>query len=202
MNQKGATALARTEALGRCLSGIAGALKKLSPDIVLILGDRSETLTMAFAAIQLKIPVAHIQGGEISGNIDGIQRHAITKLSHIHFTETKDAKKRVVNLGEEKWRVHYVGAPYIDFLKAKLPRGEKLSEWLKETEGLSFAGITEAIISVVCLGNKRDKVIKILTDIENGHPNSGDFGKKGNLGFNSPVRDDNDDESRPTNALD
>ncbi len=116
MQQTGATARERTEALGRALTGFAKVFSELQPDIVLLLGDRSETLTAAFAAVQLKIPVAHIQGGEISGNIDGIQRHAITKLAHIHFTETAAAKERVVRLGEEPWRVHFTGAPYIDFI--------------------------------------------------------------------------------------
>ncbi len=119
IGQVGSSARERTEALGRGLTGMAEALESLAPDIVLLLGDRSETLIATFAALQLKIPVAHIQGGEISGNIDGIQRHAITKLSHLHFTETKKAAKRVEMLGEESWRIHYTGAPYIDFIKQK-----------------------------------------------------------------------------------
>ncbi|MEK7560029.1 MAG: UDP-N-acetylglucosamine 2-epimerase [Patescibacteria group bacterium] len=125
MAQIGATPKERTEALGRGLTGFAQTFSKLKPDIVLLLGDRSETLTAAFAALQLRIPVAHIQGGEISGNIDGIQRHAITKLSHIHFTETKKAKEVVEKLGEENSRVHFVGAPYIDFIAKKLYTPER-----------------------------------------------------------------------------
>lgn len=120
MAQAGASPRERAEALGRGLSGLATAFAELRPDMVLLLGDRSETLVAAFAALQLKIPVAHIQGGEVSGNIDGIQRHAITKLAHLHFTETEGAKRRVVALGEEPWRIHYVGAPYVDFLTQKL----------------------------------------------------------------------------------
>lgn len=120
MKQKSSASHDRVDALGRGLSGFGKVFQKLSPDIILLLGDRSETLAAAFAALQLKIPIAHIQGGEISGNIDGIQRHAITKLSHIHFTETKEAKRRVLELGEEPWRVHFTGAPYIDFIKSKL----------------------------------------------------------------------------------
>ena len=118
--QTGDTARERVEALGRGLTGFAKVFSELQPDIVLLLGDRSETLTAAFAALQLKISIAHIQGGEISGNIDGIQRHAITKLAHIHFTETEAAKGRVLALGEEPWRVHFTGAPYLDFIVQKL----------------------------------------------------------------------------------
>lgn len=120
IDQEGSSPLQRTEALGRALTRIAGALSELAPDIVLLLGDRSETLTAAFAAVQLRIPVAHVQGGEVSGNIDGIQRHAITKLAHLHFAETADARRRLLRLGEEPWRVLRVGAPYIDFIRLKL----------------------------------------------------------------------------------
>ncbi|MDP2593182.1 MAG: UDP-N-acetylglucosamine 2-epimerase [bacterium] len=133
IGQTGASALERTEALGRGLTGIAAAFAELEPDIVLLLGDRSETLVAAFAALQLKIPVAHIQGGEVSGNIDGIQRHAITKLSHIHFTETELARQRVLKLGEELWRVHNFGAPYMDFLMQKLYTPESI---VREKYGL------------------------------------------------------------------
>jgi len=134
IGQTGSSPKERTEALGRGLTGMACALEKIKPDIVLILGDRSETLVTAFAALQLKIPVAHIQGGEISGNIDGIQRHAITKLSQIHFTETEEARKRVLELGEEEWRVKRVGAPYIDFIQKKMFKSE---EEVRKDYGLS-----------------------------------------------------------------
>lgn len=120
LNQAGDTQIDRIHALSRGLAGIADAFNELKPDIVLLLGDRSETLIAAFAAVQLKIPVAHIQGGEVSGNLDEIHRHAITKLSHIHFTETELARRRVLELGEEIWRVHRVGAPYIDFINLRL----------------------------------------------------------------------------------
>ena len=120
IDQAGSSPLERTEALGRALTRLAAALAELKPDVVLLLGDRSETLTAAFAALQLRIPVAHVQGGEVSGNIDGIQRHAITKLAHLHFAETEAARRRLLRLGEEPWRVSRVGAPYIDFIRLKL----------------------------------------------------------------------------------
>lgn len=125
LNQTGDTALDRVQALSRGLAGIADAFFELRPDLVLLLGDRSETLVTAFAALQLKIPIAHIQGGEVSGNIDGIQRHAITKLAHLHFAETEKARQRILHLGEELWRVHRSGAPYIDFIKQKLYSSEQ-----------------------------------------------------------------------------
>ncbi len=120
LDQAGDSPLQRTEALGRGLTRMAVALAELKPDLVLLLGDRSETLVAACAATQLRIPVAHVQGGEISGNLDGIQRHAITKLAHVHFAETAAAHTRLLRLGEEPWRVSRVGAPYLDFIKLRL----------------------------------------------------------------------------------
>lgn len=81
-----------------------------------------------------------------------------------------------------------------EYLQMKLPKKENLKRWIKETEGLSFAGITEAIISVVCLGNSIDETMKVLKDIENGHPSSNDFGTKGSLGFGGGQKPETDDD--------
>ena len=85
MAQMNDSRMDRTRSLGRCITGMAEALTDLDPDIVLILGDRGETLATAFASVELGIPVAHIQAGDVSGGLDDIHRHAITKLSHLHF---------------------------------------------------------------------------------------------------------------------
>lgn len=106
--------LSRASAIGRCLEKMAYALDECRPDILLILGDRGEVLAAAVAAINLKIPVAHIQGGDISGSIDEFVRHAITKMSHIHFPSTKTSAERINRMGEEKWRIHVVGDCHLD----------------------------------------------------------------------------------------
>lgn len=85
---RGDTPLIRAENLGAALAKGAGLLAAMRPDIVMVHADRGEHLVIALAALNLGIPVAHSQGGEVSGNIDDIQRHAITKLAHIHFPET------------------------------------------------------------------------------------------------------------------
>lgn len=85
-----------------------------NPDIILISGDRGEQLMGALASIHMNIPVAHIQAGELSGHIDGVIRHSITKLSTIHFSSNKDAYDRVIKLGEQPQNVFNVGAPQID----------------------------------------------------------------------------------------
>jgi GDP/UDP-N,N'-diacetylbacillosamine 2-epimerase (hydrolysing) len=86
------------------------------PDWVILAGDRGEQLVSAVAASYSRIPVAHIQAGERSGNIDGMARHAIGKLSNVHFASNRDAYDRLIKLGEEIERVHEVGAPQLDEL--------------------------------------------------------------------------------------
>jgi GDP/UDP-N,N'-diacetylbacillosamine 2-epimerase (hydrolysing) len=114
MEQADSRPVSRAAALGQVLSGMAQALDRVRPDVLVILGDRGETLATATAAIHLGIPLAHIQGGDLSGNVDETMRHAITKLSHIHFPATDDSARRIAALGEEQWRIHVVGDPHVD----------------------------------------------------------------------------------------
>ncbi len=108
------TPLARVENLSRCLEQAARVLERWAPDVVLVHGDRGEHLMVAFAAVNLGIAVAHTQGGDRSGNVDEIQRHAITKLAHVHFPESEESAERIRRLGEDPWRVHVVGSTYVD----------------------------------------------------------------------------------------
>jgi len=105
-----------TKSLGIFLLQIPEILSECKPDIVLISGDRGEHLMAAIACSHMNIPIAHIQAGELSGNVDGNIRHAITKLSHIHFCANEDAYERVKKLGEEEFRIFNVGAPQLDEL--------------------------------------------------------------------------------------
>lgn len=110
-----------------CSSGLADALKRSSPDLVLLTVDRVETLAAAMTASLMNFPIAHIQGGEVTGTIDESIRHAVTKLSHIHFAATEDAKQRILNLGEIPENVYNTGCPYIDEINsAKLLTKSKL----------------------------------------------------------------------------
>ena len=95
------------------------------PDIILLLGDRGEMLAAAIAAIHLNIPVAHIHGGERSGTVDELVRHAITKLSHIHFVATQESKSRVIAMGENPNYVIKTGAPGLDGLTDVMTRPKK-----------------------------------------------------------------------------
>lgn len=101
--------------MGLGVMGFAQALTRSRPDILVVLGDRYEMFSAALAALPLTIPVAHIHGGELTeGVIDDALRHAMTKLSHLHFVATTAYAERVVRLGEEPWRVTVSGAPGLD----------------------------------------------------------------------------------------
>lgn len=110
----GDTARAMASSAGKLLSRLSDVLAQHRPDILLLLGDRSEMLVSAVAANCLQIPVAHIHGGERSGHIDEVFRHAITKLAHIHFPATRTSALRIRRLGEDPRRIFTAGAPALD----------------------------------------------------------------------------------------
>ena len=98
-------------AMSVCIRGFADAFEALRPDLLLILGDRYEMLAVASAAMIFRIPIAHIAGGTISeGAYDDSIRHSITKMSHLHLTETEECRRRVIQLGEAPERVFNTGA--------------------------------------------------------------------------------------------
>ncbi len=101
-------------AMGEQVIGFTHALQQLSPDLVLVLGDRGEMLAAAIACLHLNIHVAHIHGGELSGTIDESMRHAVSKLVHYHFTATQGSRARLVRMGEASDRIFVTGAPGLD----------------------------------------------------------------------------------------
>lgn len=104
--------------IGLATLSLADYLGKTRPDLLLLIADRYEMLAPASVALALRIPIAHIEGGEISeGAIDDAVRNALTMMSHIHFTSTFAARDRVIAMGEEEWRVHRAGAPSLDHLR-------------------------------------------------------------------------------------
>jgi UDP-N-acetylglucosamine 2-epimerase (non-hydrolysing)/GDP/UDP-N,N'-diacetylbacillosamine 2-epimerase (hydrolysing) len=104
--------------IGNATLSLADLLGHMRPDLLLLIADRYEMLAPASVALALRIPIAHIEGGEISeGAIDDAVRNALTKMSHVHFTSTEEARRRVIAMGEEEWRVHRAGAPSLDHLR-------------------------------------------------------------------------------------
>jgi GDP/UDP-N,N'-diacetylbacillosamine 2-epimerase (hydrolysing) len=118
--QKGRAAWA--SAMGSAISGYATAMEQISPDVVLLSGDRAETLSLCVAATYMGLPVAHVQAGDKSGHIDDAARYAIAKLAHIHFASCEDSAMRLRQLGEQEFRIHNTGAPQLDDLNRDFRR--------------------------------------------------------------------------------
>lgn len=123
------TGIAKSMGLG--VIGFADAFERLQPDVVVVLGDRFEILAAVQAALVARIPVAHIHGGETTeGAVDESIRHAITKMSHLHFTAAEPYRRRVLQLGEQPERVWNTGAPGLDAIAMlQLPSRAELEEW-------------------------------------------------------------------------
>lgn len=121
-------------AISSGIKSLAPLLKKIKPDYFLVYADRFEGFAAIITSTQMNIPTIHIEGGDITegGAFDDSVRHAMTKLAHFHFTTNKEATKRILKMGEEKWRVKTVGFPAIDLIKKKKFLSEgKISKKLK-----------------------------------------------------------------------
>ena len=121
---EGDTPISMAKSTGLAIVELATHFENLKPDMVLTVADRYETLSTAVAASYMNIPVVHTQGGEVTGSIDEAVRHAITKLSHIHFPATERACEYVIRMGEDPEKVFFTGCPAIDLvadLETKLP---------------------------------------------------------------------------------
>jgi len=116
---EGGNPISQALSTGLGLIELSHAFEELKPDIVLTVADRFETMATAIAASYQNIPLGHIQGGEVSGNIDELVRHSITKLSHYHFPSTLLSMERILRLGEEQSRIFLSGCPSIDLLNSQ-----------------------------------------------------------------------------------
>jgi UDP-hydrolysing UDP-N-acetyl-D-glucosamine 2-epimerase len=131
-NDDGATMVS---AFGTAIINLSKILKKTKPDIVLSGFDIGANFAVTVAAAHMNIPVAHIQGGEVSGTIDESIRHAMSKFSHYHLVSNKDAQQRLIKMGEDKSKIHIVGCPSIEALF-----NEKLlkKKFLEKKFGIDF----------------------------------------------------------------
>jgi UDP-hydrolysing UDP-N-acetyl-D-glucosamine 2-epimerase len=127
------TDVGTAKTIGMATLSLSDLFGQMRPDLLLLIADRYEMLAPASVALALRIPIAHIEGGEISeGAIDDAVRNALTMMSHIHFTSTSGARRRVIAMGEEEWRVHRAGAPSLDHLRRrKLLSREQLESRLR-----------------------------------------------------------------------
>ncbi|MBN2458167.1 UDP-N-acetylglucosamine 2-epimerase (hydrolyzing) [Candidatus Woesearchaeota archaeon] len=138
MNPEEDTGLSMANAIGKGICGMAAALNRIKPDIIVVLGDRIEALSAVVAGAFMNIPIAHIHGGDSAkAGLDESVRHAITKFAHIHFPATRKSAERIVKMGEDKWRIFCVGAPGLDtILNKKLLDRKDLEKEL----GISLRG--------------------------------------------------------------
>jgi len=114
------TDVGMAKTIGLATLGLADYLGSARPDLILLTADRYEMLAPASVALALRIPIAHIEGGDISeGAIDDAVRNALTKMSHLHFACTRRSRERIIGMGEETWRVHFTGSPCLDQLQRR-----------------------------------------------------------------------------------
>lgn len=113
--------------LAKTIFGFSNFIKSINPDLIIIHGDRVEALAGAISGSLNNILVAHIEGGEISGTIDELIRHAVSKMSHIHFVANKIAKRRLIQMGEIAKNIYVIGSPDIDaMMSSNLPTMEEV----------------------------------------------------------------------------
>lgn len=125
---EGENLVTMAKSTGLAISELATIYENLKPDVVITVADRYETISTAIAASYMNIPVAHIQGGEVTGSIDESVRHAITKLSHIHFPATDLSAERIRKLGEHEETIIKVGCPSLDIVSSLGDSGCRLPE--------------------------------------------------------------------------
>jgi UDP-N-acetylglucosamine 2-epimerase (non-hydrolysing)/GDP/UDP-N,N'-diacetylbacillosamine 2-epimerase (hydrolysing) len=129
MNLSSDSEEAISKSIGLGVIGFSQVFNKNRPDILLLLGDRYEMFAAAVSTIPFQIPLAHIHGGEITtGAFDNTFRHAITKMSHLHFAATKEYADRIVQMGEEPWRVYLSGSPSLDNIEKRKTHSKKYLE--------------------------------------------------------------------------
>jgi len=116
--------------LANTITGFSNFVKEISPDMIVIHGDRIEALAGAIIGAINNILVSHIEGGEISGTIDELIRHATTKMSHLHFVANQEANRRLIQMGESEERIFVIGSPDIDVMKgSELPTINEVKEY-------------------------------------------------------------------------
>ncbi len=133
---EGGNLITAAKSTGLGIIELASAFQTLSPDAVVTIADRFETLSTAVAAAYMNIPLVHIQGGEISGNIDNKVRHAITKLADLHLVASEPARQRVIAMGEHPDKVHVTGCPSIDIAANVLKDPEIKVDLFKAYKGV------------------------------------------------------------------
>jgi GDP/UDP-N,N'-diacetylbacillosamine 2-epimerase (hydrolysing) len=155
------------KSIGLGVISMVDSLSRIQPDIVVVAGDRFEIFAASVAAMSLGIPIAHISGGEITeGAIDEQMRHAITKMSHIHFVALDKNRDRVLQMGEEPWRIHVVGGPWVETIRRVSVMSKKnIADQLKVDLGKPTILVTYHPVTLEVDDTKR-QIDSLLTALE------------------------------------
>ncbi len=147
---EGENPIAMAKSAGLAVIDFATAFENLSPDVVIAIADRFETLSIAIAASYMNIPIAHLEGGEVSGSIDESIRHAVTKLSHLHLPATEGAARRIEKLGEPRDSIFVVGCPSLDIISELSDVDSSVIEQAQHKRGVgSMIDINQEYIVVI-----------------------------------------------------
>lgn len=157
-------------AFERCFKSFSETLKSFKPDLVLLTVDRIETIACSTAAMTLNYPIAHIQGGEITGTMDETLRHCVSKMSNVHFVANHDAKNRLVRLGEDPTKVFNFGCPYAEEIRnKKLYSKKEVRDFLKiKTNDEFILFVQHPVTSEI---DKNYNNFKLTTNVLNNYPN-------------------------------
>ena len=153
------------------IRGFTNFIEKNKPDLVIIHGDRVEPLACAMSSVLANVKIAHVEGGEVSGTVDEILRHAISKLSHIHFVSNRIARNRLLQMGESKKSIFVVGSPDVDLILSKnLPALEAV----KKRYGINYDRYAISILHPVTtntsnLKNEAKLFFQTLRDSEKNY---------------------------------
>ncbi|PHR74594.1 MAG: UDP-N-acetylglucosamine 2-epimerase (hydrolyzing) [Lutibacter sp.] len=170
--------------LAKTIEGFSAYVKKINPDIIVVHGDRVEALAGAIVGSLNNILVAHIEGGELSGTIDELIRHSVSKLSHIHFVSNSDAQKRLIQMGELPESIYTIGSPDIDIMFSDdLPTISEAKSYYEipfeeyavvmfhpvTTEANFMENYSENFVNALVKSNKKYVVIYPNNDFGNKH---------------------------------
>ncbi|WP_182199780.1 UDP-N-acetylglucosamine 2-epimerase [Paraliobacillus salinarum] len=181
------TPVAISKSMGLAIISFADYYEKLKPDMLIVLGDRYETLAVCIAAMNQRIPIAHLHGGEITeGAVDESIRHAITKISNLHFTSTEEYKSRVIQLGEHPDRVFCVGATGVEnIFKEQLLTKEELEVSINYKLERPFAMVTYHPVTLE--ENSAEEQFKVILEVLSKYPKMDFIFTKANADTNGRV---------------
>ncbi|MFC0605117.1 UDP-N-acetylglucosamine 2-epimerase [Winogradskyella pulchriflava] len=169
--------------LAKTINGFSNYIKDIQPDLIVVHGDRVEALAGAIVGSLNNILVAHIEGGELSGTIDELIRHSVSKLSHIHYTSNEEAKKRLIQMGELEESIFTIGSPDVDIMFSdNLPNIQEVKNYYQiNFENYGVAMFHPVTTEIDLIANKAEEFVEALIESEKNYvvifPNN-DLGSK------------------------